>query len=444
MVIIDEKNLFSNERKRYNKIIKLFEQKKYDELFKALFDNQKLKDNMYDTFGFSDKRYIDNVLERFTQELDNNEFKELFFKWLENYTFNKDFSNSELFIMGLDLGFVPTLEFLEESKVLRSPRLAEKLLDIYDSEELGNSSALVGCAVAQKRLIETRPSLLKCIKINSPLFIPIWIEIFKQGYIPDGSMNDIFFCDYVLFSKLIQLKPEMIRYVKPNFSEREIEKFSFLALSMGYVPTINDLKNQCIQNSPKIVQLLLFSEPDAIRFIDQASAVNFQDYARLALNNGYIPTLKDFEQNPHFGQSFDLMKILISKKTELINRISYKTPNQEELLKIAIQYGFKDEIIPKYLDSGYENSLLNTDTAILYQLSKGKKLNEISIHGDNYTVSLYNFFLNKGYNVSDFIIFFNGNFDVMKKIIEDNPEYITFLSNELSRNKIDFLGLLAI
>ena len=180
-------NLFSNERKRYNKIIKLFEQKNYEILLEELFDRSGLKNNMYDTFGFSDKRYVDKVSERFIQELDNNEFKELFFKWLENYTFNKDFSNSKLFIMGLDLGFVPTLEFLEESKVLRNPELAKKLLDIYDSEELVKSSVLIGDVEAQRVIIKIRPKLLMAIKEDNPLFEPIWIEAFKQGYFPEGS-----------------------------------------------------------------------------------------------------------------------------------------------------------------------------------------------------------------------------------------------------------------
>lgn len=443
-------NLFSNERKRYNKIIKLFEQKNYEILLEELFDRSGLKNNMYDTFGFSDKRYIDNVLERFTQELDNNEFKELFFKWLENYTFNKDFSNSELFIMGLTWGFVPTLGFLEESKVLRNPKLAEKLLDIYDSEELVKSSVLIGDVEAQRVIIKIRPKLLMAIKEDNPLFEPIWIEAFKQGYFPDGYLvGDGLKKNYILFSKLIKLDPEMIRIADyeihgpGDYGMNKVEEFSMLALSMGYVPQIGDLGSKFIQNSPKIVQILLQSNPEAIKYINHATADNFKDYARLALDNGYVPTLDDMEQNPEFRTSFDIMKILIAEKPELINKIMNYVSNEEELLEIAIKNGFKGELVESCFN-GVENPLFFTDTAIIYLLNRGKKLNEITIHGNEYGEKLYNFLIDRCYELKDYISFFTGSFDVMKKIVYNNPEYINFLSEKLSRREIDSLGLLAI
>ena len=446
-------NLFSNERKRYNKIIKLIEQKNYEILLEELFDRSGLKNNMYDTFGFSDKRYVDKVSERFIQELDNNEFKELFFKWLENYTFNKDFSNSELFIMGLTWGFVPTLGFLEESKVLRNPELAKKLLDIYDSEELVKSSVLIGDAEAQRVIIKIKPSLLMAIKEDNPLFEPIWIEAFKQGYFPDGySVGDGLKKNYILFSKLIKLDPEMIRIADyeihgpGDYGMNKIEEFSMLALSMGYVPQIGDLGSKFIQNSPKIVQLLLQSNPEAIKYINHATPDNFKDYARLALDNGYVPTLDDMERNFEFGTSFDIMKILIAEKPELINKIMRYVSNMEELLEIAIKNGFKGDLVESCFNGNIyvKNPLFFTDTAIIYLLNRGKKLNEITIHGNEYGEKLYNFLIDRCYELKDYISFFTGSFDVMKKIVYNNPEYINFLSEELSRSEIDSLGLLAI
>jgi hypothetical protein len=95
----------------------------------------------------------------------------------------------------------------------------------------------------------------------------------------------------------------------------------------------------------------------------------------LALDNGYIPTLKDVEDNPRLADSFDIMKILIQENPQLINTIGDETPNKEELLRIAIENGF-DGTINYYAKSGlYDvNSLLLTETAIIYQLNKGQPL----------------------------------------------------------------------
>ena len=74
--------------------------------------------------------------------------------------------------------------------------------------------------------------------------------------------------------------------------------------------------------------------------------------------------------------SFDIMKILIQENPELINEIRLETQNQEELLKIAIENGFNGNINRVYKETNrLENKLLVTETAIMYQLDKGQKLN---------------------------------------------------------------------
>ena len=160
----------------------------------------------------------------------------------------------------------------------------------------------------------------------------------------------------------------------------------------------------------------------------------------MALDNGYIPTEKDIENNPRLADSFDIMKILVQDNPELINIIREDTPNQEELLKIAIDSGFNGTIV--------EQELLSTETAIRYQLERGDKFEDvyrkIPSYKKNYSINLYNYLVDNGYQLKDIINLFNGNFETMKEIISENPEYITILSTDLSRKEIDELGLLAI
>lgn len=197
-------------------------------------------------------------------------------------------------------------------------------------------------------------------------------------------------------------------------------------------------------------------KPEAIKYIETRPLEGrysldipqneFFDLARLALNYGYIPIVDDIEQNPRLADSFDIMKELIQEKPELINMIRSETPNQEELLKIAIDNGFNDNIAIRYMDghsSANGNELLSSETAIKYQLKKHKQLNDNVRYRNDYSTDLYNYLICKGYQTKDIINLFNGNFDIMKKIISHNPEYITSLSTDLSRKEIDELSLLS-
>lgn len=210
------------------------------------------------------------------------------------------------------------------------------------------------------------------------------------------------------------------------------------------------------------MQALIFRRPEAIKYIEtrplkggyslEIPQNEFFDLVRLSLNNGYIPKLKDIEDNPRLADSFDIMKFLVKEDPELINIIRDETTNKEELLKIAIENGFNGTIIDQYrgTDDSYTdrsrniNELLYTETAIMYQLDKGQQLNDSIQYGNNYSISLYNYLINKGYQTKDIINLFTGDFETMKEIISKKPEYITKLSKDLSRKEIDELGLLAI
>ena len=522
--------LNSKDRKRYNQIIQLIEQKNYD----VLFDYDK-----DDKFGLSNQKYIDKIIDRIKKEILNNPnfliqmnlsyyqradyFNEIAIKsnskiienfieqnirgidklvslaldngykpsndyinsylgsfssvdvmkklidggykptneMMENYSYMNIFSNEELFSKALDWGFIPSLNFLSKTKVLNNSNLVDKILDTIElTPEVINSQIFFGNEKAQKKIISENPNLILDLNSSSSAFEQFWIEAFKQGYVPEEILTNYSITgNFLLFSKLIKQKPELVKYCQISEKAKR-EQIDELALCMGYVPTIDDLKNnEYIKKSPKLMQALIFRRPEAIKYIEtrplngdyilDIPQNDFFDLVRLSLDNGYIPTLEDIENNPRLADSFDIMKILIQENPELINLIRDETTNKEELLKIAIENGFNGTITNQYRGTGNgENSnineLLYTETAIMYQLEHGQKLYSNVQYGNNYSVNFYNYLINKGYKTNDIINFFTGNFSAMKEIISKNPQYITRLSKNLSRKEIDELGLLSI
>ena len=521
--------LTGKERKRYSQIIQLIDQRNYS----ALFDMDKDQ-----SFGLSNQKYIDRILDRIKQEVSNNlefliqmnqsyypranYFNEIAIKsnpkivesfieqniWgsdklismaldngyiplsdyinshlssfssaevmvklvdqgykptnemMESYNYMTIFSNEELFIKALDWGFVPSLNFITETNLLNNSNLVDRILDTIElTPEVISSRIFYGNAKAQQKIISEKPDLLLEMKSSSPAFEQFWIEAFKYGYVPKEILNNYSITsNLLLFSKVVKRHPEMVKYCQ-LYDKSEKEKIDELALCMGYVPSLSDVQNsEYVKKSPKLMQALILQRPEAIKYIEtrplkggyslEIPQNKFFDLVRLSLDNGYIPTLKDIEDNPRLADSFDIMKIMVQENPELINIIRNETPNKEDLLKIAIENGFNGTIIGQYRKTDYSsaniNELLYTETAIMYQLGKGQQLNNSIRYGNNYSINLYNYLINKGYQAKDIINLFNGNFETMKEIISKNPEYITILSKDLSRKEIDELGLLAI
>lgn len=381
---------------------------------------------------------------------------------MESHPYINIFANEALFVKALDWGFVPSLNFLSRTKLLNNPNLVDRILDTIElTPEVINSQIFFGNAVAQQVMIRKRPDLL--LQMNSSsAFEQFWMEAFKQGYVPEEALKDYAVTgNYLLFSKVVKQRPEAVKYCR-IIEKSEREKIDELALCMGYVPTIDDVKNnEYVKKSPKLMQALILRRPEAIRYIETRPLKGgysldipqneFYDLVRLALDNGYIPTLKDIENNLRLADSFDIMKILIQENPGLINIIRDETPNKEELLRIAIESGFHGTLVSQYrgtenasIGNSNINELLYTETAIMYQLDNGQPLNSNLQYGNRYSINLYHYLIHKGYQPRDIIHLFNGNCEVMKEILTSNPNYITFLSKDLPRKEIDELGLLAI
>lgn len=438
------------------KIIETFIEKNFfdiDELISLAIDNGYMPSDDYiasNVQSFSNVIVMKKLLDggyRPTNEL------------METSNYMTVFSKEELFAKALDWGYVPSLKFLTETKILNNPNLAERILDTIElTPEIINSPEFFYNRKLHQKIIDDRPDLISEMSGKNKVF---WIEAFKQGHIPEEITNDYFItADFLLFSKIVKQKPEMIKYCQLD-DQKEKEKIDELALCMGYIPSIDEVQNNSyIQSSPKLMEALILKRPEAIKYIETRSLrgeyslkLNQNDFlnlARLALNNGYIPTLKDLEQNPRLADSYDIMKYLIQENPESINMIRNETPNKEELLKIAIANGFNGTISSQSRESDNSNGifdfnlLLITETAIMYQLDNGQPLDRNIAYDNSYSINLYNYFINNGYQIKDIIRFFNSNEEVMEQIISNNPEYVTALSNSLSRKTIDKLGLLAI
>ena len=382
------------------------------------------------------------------------------------------FANEELLTRILDLGFIPSLNFISKNDLLRNPNVVERVLSAIElTPELINSDMFVGNAIAQQIIISKKPELLLSLKSSSESFEQFWIESFEQGYIPE-EVFDIpsIYDNLLLFSRIIKQKPEMIKHCKLILGPKR-DKMDELALCMGYVPTISEARNSdYIKTSPRLMKALILSRPEAIKYVGQipfkGSSIgityeNLFDLIQLALDNGYIPTLEDIEYNPLLSYSFDIMKILIQDNPKLINKITYETENQEELLKIAIANGFDGDIVERYKDvkdnsaayGGHsnKNKLLITETYIIYQFERGKlddrRFVTSVIPGlrHDYSINLYKYLIGRGNRPDDIIDLFVENHETMKLLISQNPEYITKLETRyMSKKEFDELGLLAI
>lgn len=454
--IITRKN-----KKRYNYIMQLIEQKNYSALVAC---------GMYDAnFGLTNQTYVNQVLSRIEQEISNdvnllNRFDALarrdYFQErairanpqiIERLHFPK-----KMVMLALDSGYVPSLSFVSSNnRLLYDDDYVDRIFNTIEltPKLIYSDNIFFGKSKAQQKIIQKKPDLLLSLKSTNRTYEQFWLEAFKQGYIPEEALNNLS-NNFMLFSRVVKYKPEMVKYCALDDIGQK-DQIDELALCMGYIPSIDDLMtNEYIQKSPKLIQPLIKKRPEAINYVKSyfISDNEFNDLVRLAIDNGYMPDVKYIERNRRLADSFDVMKILIQEDPACINMIQQLTPNKEELLKIAIHNGFNGELIPKYKDAfsneEYENELFKTETAIIYYLSKGVLLDKPpSIGPHNYSMNLYNRFLSLGYNMDSEMIlnYFGGNLEVMKKKILQFPAFVTKLDYYwFSRKEIDELCLLAI
>jgi hypothetical protein len=215
----------------------------------------------------------------------------------------------------------------------------------------------------------------------------------------------------------------------------EVEKLYTLAIAMGYKPSIKDITdNHRMCQSKVIMKELIKHRPEAIKYLDISDINDISDLARFSLECGYMPTVADLDINKKLLYSFDIMKNVIQDNPEMINQVNPYIANLDELVQISIDNGFNGDF------QNYD--ILRSESALKYIINKTNRIPKIK-YKQTYSMEMYEWFIEKGYKTEDIVDLFISNFDVMKIIIKDKPEYIHKIDMSKS-SEIDELCLLAI
>ena len=469
--------IIGKDRRRYNQIIQLIEQKKYSLLFDMDEDknfglyNQKYINNIlkkieievssdpefliqmhktnYHRAAFFDEIVIKSnpkIIERFIEEkipgtfelmpmaLDygyspesnyvNNHFS--FFsnvniinkliesgymptsEMIESSNYKDVFVNDSLLLKLIDMGYVPSVDFIRKNNLLNNVNLENKLLNTIEiAAQIINSNIFFGNAKLQQKIISKKPELLLELNSSSNSFESFWIEAFKQGYMPEKVLADSSITgNLILFSKIIKLKPELIKYcqIVNEYEKNEIDE---LALCMGYVPTINDAReSEYIKNSFNLMKALIIQRPEAITLVGESfnnvywNKNLIDELANIALNHGFIPTEKHLKLCPILVQSFAIMNKLISENPNMYKYTVTTRRYRGYLFETALKNGLKDNLNEYFANIGECPQ----------------------------TLEFYHLLLKNGFTNEQVVELFSSSVNIMKEIISVNPNLILNLN----------------
>ncbi len=420
----------------------------------------------------------------------------------------KIFDNEKIVNQLIEKGFIPSQEIIKKFEVFKKGSSIPNLLDksyLPTDEEIKNFYSDYPNALI--KIIEKYPEKVELIAPNSQSFTRAWLTAIKKGFIPEKEIKKFYIAgNYLLMSKVIKYKPEYIKFSKV-FNNKEQKKLDSLALAMGYLPTKNEvLGNEYIRKSYILMQAAIKHRPEMIKYVEtrpleggyslNITEVEFYELARLAVASGYNPSQADIENNPRLADSFEIMKKLVEKNFHLIEKCrieSYSPQNINDLCEIALKKGYKTNyhtpsfiitneqvlkedfikspgiIVPSY---GNSNEYKSNYSLELYQyfLSKGFSVSNIKIAQlirNNFDQGLISDInkrknsissLNQSYNtdmpdnlinnwqidkmLDNFVKLFANNYDVMKLIIEESPELIaseSLIASDFDRKQIDEL-----
>ena len=346
------------------------------------------------------------------------------------------FKEQSVFLKILDQGYIPTRNFLEHFKLPQEKEIIDTIFQKTDITLDFIYCTFDGNSYAQRKVINERPDLLLQIDSYSKIFTPIWIEAIKEGYDIEDAMKrqPRLKWDYKIFSRIIKSNPQLIKYWDSAVTD-EVEKLYTLAIAMGYKPSIKDVTdNHRMCQSKVIMKELIKHRPEAIKYLDISDINDISDLARFSLECGYMPTVADLDINKKLLNSFDIMKNVIQDKPEMINQVNPYIANLDELVQISIDNGFNGDF------QNYD--ILRSESALKYIINKTNRIPKIK-YKQTYSMEMYEWFIEKGYKTEDIVDLFISNFDVMKIIIKDKPEYIHKIDMGKS-SEIDELCLLAI
>lgn len=457
-----------------------------------------------------------------------------------DYLLNSDLVQQRHVLLAIEMGYIPSQETLKKYKIFDDELIINKLLekDFIPSNEIIKSYSVFKKGLSMQNLlnanhkptddeiknfyvnypnalikiIEKYPEKVLLIPLSSGNFTSAWLTAIKKGFISEDAIKNFTISgNYLLMSRVIKYKPEYIKYSQ-IVDNKDQKKLDSLALAMGYVPTKSEvISNKYIQKSYTLMQAAISHRPEIIKYIEtrpleggyslNITQEEFYELARLAISNGYIPSPEDIENNPRLADSFEIMKKLIEKNFQQIEKCrtdSYGTRDIDKLCEIALDKGYKtNNATPAFImitEQVLKNDFVKSPGIIVQSYGYGNK------YKNNYSLELYQYFLSKGFSISNikiaqlvknnqdlvlikrikekmhflassnefyntnmpdnlvnnwqiekildsFVMLFSNNYKVVKLMIQEAPELIaspSLLLSEFDRKQIDDLCLIAI
>ena len=377
---------------------------------------------------------------------------------IENYYIRSIFYDSDFFKRAIEWGFKPSLEFLNNSEqLLNDESLYDLIINNLNADSLTvNSSFFLGHYNLQLKYLEAHPECFDMV--NSKNFISFLQCALELGIFDKDKFLVKNYMDSDYLKLIIKYHPDFVKYLI-NYSISSdgfyIDKY---ALNMGYLPTIEDARTTNINRSKYLMKELIRHRPEAIVLASPVNENNvnhnyisdddFVELINYALECGYVPVEEHLKQNKRLAFSYDVLKMLINKNPECINYVTESTPNVGKLYELAISKGFNGSVSYYAYSTGTSekiNPIFSTDEYI-----KHTGLLPDLINYNNkvfYDLDTYKILRDKGYSNSEVIKYFDENFEVLKIIIEENPELISNIAvyeTALKQTELYELGLIAL
>lgn len=304
------------DRKRYNQIIQLIDQRNYSSLFDRDRDQR---------FGLSNQKYVDLILNRIDQEVFNNPefliqmnqnyyhrtdyFNELAIKSnpkiVENFIEQNILGSDKLVSMALDNGYNPSSEYINSHLgSFSSAEIMGKLVDrgYRPTNEMMESYSYMSIFSNEELFIKALdwgfvPSLnfvSRTNLLNNPNLIDRILNTIELT--PEVISSQIFSGNVKAQHKIISERPDLL--LEMNSSSTVFEQFWIEAFKQGYFPE-EILNNYSITGNLLIFSKLVKKHPEMVKYCKIVYKEQRNQIDELALCMGYVPSLSDIQNSEY-------------------------------------------------------------------------------------------------------------------------------------------------
>lgn len=311
------------ERKRYNQIIQLIDQKNYSELFR-MDRNQR--------FGLNNQKYIDRILNRIEKEvLSNpdfiiqmnqfnyhraNDYTELAIKSnpkiVERFIEENIWGADRLIPIALESGYVPTNEYINDhmqyfsdvevmtklidSGYRPSDEIIEKNARLFSNEELLTRTIDWGF-VPSLNFIQ-RTNLL-----SNPNVIEKVLDTIELT--PELINSRVFSGNALAQQMIISKRPDLL--LSLNSSNESYAQFWIEAFKQGHIPE-EVLNNYSINGNYLLFSKVIKQQPEMVKYCKIVEKSEKEKIDELAICMGYVPTISDVQSSEYIKKVQSLCK----------------------------------------------------------------------------------------------------------------------------------------